>query len=162
MIDVETLLANKIVSLKGVFNGSIATPFKKMTVDNTSGTSIVWEHTITLTENFNWTFDGLMVSFKVKLPTGIQYDGIIAQFMMPIRTQLSPTAEVSCESGLPFVYRKHTEGFKNIYTVDISDRAYLIYKFQCTDGVRGQWTFCNIHELYSDAEIDAVGTDGVL
>jgi hypothetical protein len=64
---------NKIVIGKGVFRGSIATPF--INYVGTSG------ETLTLTENFNYSMRAPTSggTFTVNLPAGAQYNGVICR-----------------------------------------------------------------------------------
>jgi hypothetical protein len=83
---------NKIVIGKGVFKGSIATPF----VDYAGASG----GTLTLTENFNYSMRSTGGTFTVYLPVGTQYNGVICRIYNAGLSQNEGPVQVGGQYGI--------------------------------------------------------------
>jgi len=152
LIDVVTLLANKAVIAKGIFTGSIATPYTTLDV-----TGVV---NINLDEVFNYDFIGMGQAY-LNLPSDNKYVGTEVNISVSHSITRVPSVSpvITCTTGGAFGYSSVN------YPLHYNDNATRVrcfkagnYRFKCISA--GLWEFSNAHELFSDDQLMNVDTTG--
>lgn len=128
----------EIISNKGIFKGSIGTPF-------------VWREgggTLDISKNFNLAFNGVTETLFVKLPVDAKYNGTMCQILNPpVITKLGQSINISLVDGNKIWNTGDTwTTYKT--NIDIpSGKMGRFYAIIRNDGTKVDWYLDNYREL---------------
>ncbi|MDR1455505.1 MAG: hypothetical protein LBJ01_07640 [Tannerella sp.] len=128
---------NVIVIGKGVFKGSLATPF----TDYQGG----WGGTLTLTDNFNYTMSAYGGTQTIYLPTGQQYDGIICRIYNRGITGNEGAVRVRSANGRLSQNRINS----NVEYIDVPPQVMGIFQYVYFNSTINGWICLNYKEMQS-------------
>jgi hypothetical protein len=129
---------NTIVIGKGIFNGSVATPF----IEYGGG----FGGTLALLENFNYSMNAYLGSQTIYLPSGAQYNGVICRIYNSGMTSNEGDIYVRASSG--YISQNKYNGFVSQIAVPIG--CIGIFQAVYRSGIsRTEWICLNYKEMQS-------------